>query len=189
MKDKRSRHSGSIVVRGVMLCALLTVALGVLGAGASYGRATAGSFEFQEPISQTVTNYPCSGGAPVTMTGTSTQAGHFTVTDSGHVSVHGTNDSTYRADFPDGRYALGEETDHFGFSFSLSSPTAVDTNTQQEEATLYAADGQPITTILVRVTHHVTYFDQNGNMEPDPGEITTTLARIAVRCPWPPSPN
>jgi hypothetical protein len=111
------------------------------------------------------------------------------VTDPKHVSVHGTNNSTYRADFGDGRYAVGEETDHFGFSFSLSSPVAVDTSTQQEEATLYAADGQPITTILVRVTHHVTDFDENGNLEPDRREITTTLARIAVRCPWPPSAN
>jgi hypothetical protein len=187
MRHKLNVSARSIPARSASLCALLTAACMALGAGASYGRATAGSFEFQEPFSDTVTNYPCSGGAPVTMTGTSTQAGHFTVTDAGHVSVQGTNDSTYRADFPDGRYAVGEETDHFGFSFSLSSPTAVNTNTQQEDATLYAADGQPIATILVRVTHHVTYFDENGNLEPDPGEITTTLARIAVRCPWPPS--
>jgi hypothetical protein len=88
-----------------------------------------------------------------------------------------------RADFTDGRYALGEETDHFAFSFSDSNPTAVHSETQQEEATLYAADGQPIGTIVVRVTHHTTYFDANGNSEPDPGEITTTVFRIGTRCP------
>jgi hypothetical protein len=56
------RHSRSNVARGILLCALLTAALGMLAAGASYGRATAGSFEFQEPFSDTVTNYPCSAG-------------------------------------------------------------------------------------------------------------------------------
>jgi hypothetical protein len=97
--------------------------------------------------------------------------------------VDGTNDSTYRADFPDGRYALGEETDHFAFSFSLSNPTAVDTNAQQEEATLYAADDQPIGTIVVRVIHHTTFMDDNGNFEPDPGELTSSVYRIGIRCP------
>jgi hypothetical protein len=178
----RARDARSILRRSLVVLTMVSAALAVT-APSSYGRAVAGSFEFEEPFSDTVTNYPCSGGAPVTMTGTSTQAGHFTVTDRGHVSVDGTNDSTYRADFPDGRYALGEETDHFAFSFSLSNPTAVDTNTQQEEATLYAADGQPIGTIVVRVTHHTTYFDENGNLEPEPSEITTTLARIGIRCP------
>jgi hypothetical protein len=179
MKDS-SRHSASIVVRGILLSAFVTGALAAL-AGASYGQATPGTFEFTEPFSEIVTNYPCSDGAPVTMTGTSTQAGHFIVTEPGHVSVEGTNDSTYRADFPDGRYALGDETDHFGFSFSLINPTALDTSIQQEDATLYTADGQPIGTIVVRVTHHTTYFDENGNVEVDPGEIVTTLARIAIR--------
>jgi hypothetical protein len=50
--------------------AFLTAAIVALGAGSSYGRATPASFEFEEPFSDTVTNYPCSGGAPVTMTGT-----------------------------------------------------------------------------------------------------------------------
>jgi hypothetical protein len=33
------------------------------------------------------------------------------------------------------------------------------------------------------VTIHVTYADENGNFEPDPGEITTSLERIKVSCP------
>ena len=163
--------------------AFLTTAILALGAGSSYGQATPGSFEFQEPFSETVMNYPCSGGEPVTMTGTSTQRGHFTEIDSRHISVQGSNTSEYRADFPDGRYALGNETDHFSFGFNLRRPVATDTSAQQEEATLYAADGQPIGTITVHVIHHVTFTDENGNFEPDPGEFTSSVHRIRIRCP------
>jgi hypothetical protein len=170
-------------MRHKLIPALLTTAFMAAGAGSSYGQADRGSFEFQDPFSDTVTNYPCSGGAPVTMTGTVTTTGHFTMVDPRHFSVHGTNASEYRADFPDGRYALGRESDHFSLSFNVLRPRAVDTNAQQEEATLYAADGQPIGTITVHVIFHATYSDANGNFEPDPGEITTTFRRIRVRCP------
>jgi hypothetical protein len=170
-------------MRYKLIAAVLTVALLALGASASYGRATAGSFEFTDSFSDTVTNYPCSGGAPVTMTGTITTSGHFTEIDPGHFSVHGTNSSEYRADFGDGRYALGEEADHFSLSFNLRRPRATDTNAQQERATLYAADGHAIGTITVHVIFHATYSDENGNFEPDPGEITTTFRRIRTTCP------
>jgi hypothetical protein len=183
MRHKLNLTARSIAVRSASLCALFTAVCMALGAGASYGGATAGSFQFEETFSDTVTNYPCSGGAPVTMTGTVTTKGHFTETDPRHFSVHGTNSSEYRADFGDGRYALGEESDHFSLSFNLLRPVAVDTNAQQETAMLYAPDGQPIGTITVHVIFHVTYSDANGNFEPDPGEITTTFRRIRVRCP------
>jgi hypothetical protein len=97
--------------------------------------------------------------------------------------VHDTNSTEYRANFGDGRYALGEESDHFSLSFNALRPVAVDTNTQQETATLYAAGGQPIGTITVRVIFQVTYSDANGNFEPGPGEATTTFRRIRIRCP------
>jgi len=183
MRHKLNLSARSITVRSASLCAFLTAACISLGAGASYGRATAGSFEFQESFSGTLTNYPCTGGAPVTATGTSTQAGHFTETDPGHFSVHGTNSATYRVDFGDGRYALGEETDHFSFTLNPSRPRSVLTEAQQEQATLYAADGQPIGTITVHVIFHVTFSDENGNFEPDPGEITTSVDRIGISCP------
>jgi hypothetical protein len=170
-------------MRHKLIPALLTTAFMAAGAGSSYGQADRGSFEFQDPFSDTVTNYPCSGGAPVTMTGTVTTEGHFTAVDPRHFSVHGTNTSDYRADFPDGRYALGHETDHFSLSFNALRPRAVDTNAQQEEATLYAADGQPIGTITVHVIHHVTFTDENGNFEPDAGEFTSSVQRIRIRCP------
>jgi hypothetical protein len=182
MRATLTRSICSMVSRKLSVGALLGGAL-IMGVGAAYGQAATGSFQFEESFSDTVTNYPCSGGAPVAMTGTVFTEGHFTEVDPHHFSVHGTNTSDYRAEFPDGRYALGHETDHFSLSFNDLRPRAVDTNAQQEEATLYTADGQPIGTITVHVIFHVTYSDQNGNFEPDPGEITTTFRRIRVRCP------
>jgi hypothetical protein len=105
------------------------------------------------------------------------------VIDRHHFSVQGSNTSEYRADFPDGRYALGSETDHFSFGFSADLPVGTDTSAQQENATLYAADGQEIGTITVHVIHHTTFTDENGNFEPDPGELTSSVHRIRVRCP------
>jgi hypothetical protein len=169
--------------RRFTLSALLGAAFVALGATAAHGQATAGSFQTVDSFSQTVTNYPCSGGAPVTMTGTLTTEGRFTDVDRRHFSVHGTNTSDYRADLGDGRYALGHETDHFSLSFNALRPQAVDTNAQQEQATLYSADGQPIGTITVHVIYHATYSDQNGNFEPDPGEITVQFRRIRITCP------
>lgn len=183
MRHKLNLDARSTAVRSASLCTLLTAACMAFGTGTSYGQATTGAFEFEDTFSDTVTNYPCSGGAPVTMTGTTITRGHFTDSDPRHFSVHGTNSSEYRADFGDGRYALGEEADHFSLSFNARRPVAVDTDAQQETATLYAADGQPIGTITVHVIVHVTYSDENGNFEPDSGEIATTFRRIRVRCP------
>jgi hypothetical protein len=169
--------------RRVTLCALVAAAFVAPGATAAHGQASTGSFQSVDSFSDTVTNYPCSGGAPVTMTGTLTTEGRFTEVDPQHFSVHGTNTSDYRAEFGDGRYALGHETDHFSLSFNALRPAAVDTNAQQEQATLYSPDGQPIGTITVHVIYHATYSDENGNFEPDPGEITVQFRRIWITCP------
>jgi len=177
----RKRHS--MVGRSCSLCALLTAASLALGAGGSYGRATVGYFQFEEPFSETVTNFPCSEGVPVSMTGTFTAEGRFTEIDSRHFSVHATTTLDYRAELGDGRYAVGEVTEHFSLSFNPRRPRTVDTSAQQEQATLYAADGQPIGTITVHVIFHVTYTDENGNLEPDPDEITASVGQVRASCP------
>jgi hypothetical protein len=33
------------------------------------------------------------------------------------------------------------------------------------------------------VIHHTTFTDENGNFEPDPGELSSSVHRIRVRCP------
>jgi hypothetical protein len=151
-------------------------------AGASYGRATAGNFHDTSPFSETVSNYPCFDGIPVTMTGTLTSDGHFTEVDSRHFSVHGTDTIDYHVDLGDGQYAIGQVIEHFGFRLNMNRPRTTDTGTQQELATVYAADGQPIGTISVHVTTHVTYTDLNGNFDPEPDEITVSFDRLRIRC-------
>ena len=168
----------------------LSLALGLLSAAlvlvtapaASFAGATVGTFHDEEPFSDTITNFPCAEGTPVLMTGTLITAGHFT--DAGrHLSFHGTNTIDYRVELGDGRHAIGQVIDHFNFTFNLLQTRSVVTSAQQEDATVYAADGQPIGTITVRVTHHVMWSDVDGNFEPDPDEITSEVDRFKVTCP------
>jgi hypothetical protein len=183
MRDQRTPKARSTFARTFVLSAALSAGLLALAAFPSYGRATVGSFESVTPFSETITNFPCFEGVPATMTGTVTSEGHFTETTSGHFSVHGTDTIDYRVDLGDGRYALGQVADHFGFRVNTNRPRTTETGTQQERATLYAADGQELGEITVHVTIHVTYADENGNFEPDPGEITTSFERFNVSCP------
>jgi hypothetical protein len=183
MKRTPDRKRHSMVGLSLSLCALLTAVSLALAAGASYGRATVGAFQFEQPISETVTNFPCSDGDPVSMTGTLTADGRFTEIDSRHFSVHATTTLDYRAELGDGRYALGRVTEHFSLSLNPRRPRTVDTSAQQEQATLYTANGQPIGTITVHVIFHFTYSDENGNLEPDPGEITASVGRVRASCP------
>jgi hypothetical protein len=86
----------------------------------------------------------------------------------------------YSVDYPDGRHAAGQVIDHFSFTFNQTRSLV--TSAQQEEATLYSADDQPIGTIIVHVTHHVMWADLNGNFEADPDEITADVDNSKVTC-------
>jgi hypothetical protein len=182
MRDKPTPRLRFRLARGLAISGLLSAALVASVAGASYGRATVGTFHSETPSSETITNFPCFEGIPVTMTATVTSDGHFTEVDSRHFSVHGTDTIDYHVDLGDGRYAIGQVVEHFGFRLNTNRPRTTDTGTQQELATIYAADGQPIGTFTVHVTIHVTYADVNGNFEPDPDEITVSFDRVRVRC-------
>jgi hypothetical protein len=163
---------------GMLIAALVVVTT----PAAAFARATTGTFHFEEPFSDTITNFPCPEGVPVLMTGTLIRDGHFTETGR-HLSFHGTNAVDYRVDREDGSYALGHLIDHFNFVFNFNRPRNVVSSTQKERATLYTANGQTIGTITVHVTHHLTYSDLNGNLEPDPGEITMEVDQSKVTCP------
>ena len=162
---------------------LLVVALLLGAAPSASARASVGTFHFfGEAPPEPLTDFPCFEGVRVVMASTLTRDGHFTETG-GHLSFHGTNTIDYRIDVADGRHALGQVIDHFNFVFNLNRPRSVVSSTQHEQATLYSADGQATGTIVVYVTHHLTYSDLNGNFEPDPGEITVEVDRSKVTCP------
>jgi hypothetical protein len=172
----------SVVTQSLSLGMLIAAIVLVSAPAASFARATTDRFHFVEgPDSFTLTDYPCFEGVSVRMTSTLTRDGHFTESER-HLSFHGTNTINYRVDVADGRHALGQVVDHFNFVFNLNRPRNVVSSTQQERATLYAANGQPIGAITVHVTHHLTYADLNGNFEPDPGEITVEVDRAKVTC-------
>jgi hypothetical protein len=163
--------------------ALIVAAVLMAAPAATFARATTGKFHDEFPPETTpLTDYPCFEGVPVVMTSTETRDGHFT--DAGrHLSFHGTNTIDYTVDVQDGRHAAGQVIDHFSFTFNFKQTRSVVTSAQQEEATLYSADGQPVGTIVVHVTHHVNWSDLDGNFEPDPDEIRQEVDRVKITCP------
>jgi hypothetical protein len=183
MRNRPTINSQCVVRPSFSLCVLIAaVVLVTAPAVSSFAQATVGKFHFEEPFSDTITNFPCAEGVPVLMTGTVTTDGHFT--DAGnHFTVHGTNTIHYRVDLEDGSYALGQVIDRFSFAINFNRPRNVVSSTQKERATLYGANSQTLGTMTVHVTHHVTYSDLNGNGEPDPGEITTEADLFKVTCP------
>ena len=181
MRNRPTINKRSVVRPGFALGVLIAAVL-LTAPAVSFARATVGKFHVEQPFSDTITNFPCAEGVPVPMTGTVTTDGHFT--DAGtHFTAHGTDTIDYRVDLEDGSYALGQVVDHFSFAINFNRPRNVVSSTQQEQATLFAADGQMIGTMTLHVTYHVTYSDLNGNGEPDPGEITTEPDRFKVTCP------
>jgi hypothetical protein len=153
-------------------------------AGTASGRAEVGTFHFQEPFSDTITDYPCFEGVVGTITGTETQDGHFTENGPPSLGFHGSGSTAadYRVDFADGRYVVGMGSAHFSFNATVRHHIS-DTNTGRDRATLYAADGQPIGPLTIHATYHVTYIDANANNEPDPGELTASVDRLRASCP------
>jgi hypothetical protein len=176
----RYRSNQSVVRTGFALSVLIAAVVLVAAPSASFAQAATGKFHDEFPTeSGTLTDYPCAEGIPVVMTSTLIRDGHFTEVGS-HLSFHGTNVIDYSVDYPDGRHAAGQVIDHFSFTFNQTRSLV--TSAQQEEATLYSADDQPIGRIIVHVTHHVMWADLNGNFEADPDEITAEVDNSKVTC-------
>jgi hypothetical protein len=153
-------------------------------AGTASGRAEVGTFHFQEPFSDTITDYPCFEGVVGTITGTETIDGRFTENGPPAFGFHGSGSSAvnYRVDFADGRYVVGVGSARFNFN-ATARQHITDTNTGRDRATVYAANGQPIGPLTTHATYHVTYIDADANNEPEPGELTTSVDRLRDRCP------
>jgi hypothetical protein len=182
MQNRPTMNKQSVVRRGFALGVLIAAVLLLTTPAVSFAQATVGKFHVEQPFSDTITNFPCAEGVAVLMTGTVTSDGHFTDAGS-HFTAHGTDTIDYRVDLEDGSYALGQVFDHFSFTINFNRPRNVVSSAQQEQATLYAANGETLGTMTVHVTHHVAYSDLNGNGEPDPSEITTEVDRFKVTCP------
>ena len=168
--------------RAVAAPAALLVLLAL--AGTASGSAEVGNFHSEEPFSDTITDYPCFEGVVGTISGTETIDGRFTENGPPAFGFHasGSTVDDYRVDFPDGRYVVGVGSARFSFN-ATARQHITDTNTGRDRATVYAANGQPIGPLTIHATYHVTYNDANGNNEPDPGELTTSVDRLRASCP------
>jgi hypothetical protein len=176
-----------------LLLSLAFAAVGLTaGATASFGDGRVagnssvfiGTFEDHQTFSDAVPgDYPCFDGVSGTVTGTDDVFGRYNnAPDFFHAT--GTFTTNYRIDFSDGRYVLGRYVEHFGTQANAESGVnrSSDTHTSQEQATVYSADGQAIGKVTIHATFHIRVTDFNGNYQPDPGEVTSSVDRFRVTC-------
>jgi hypothetical protein len=172
----------STIRRRRSLVALLAAACVALPVSAAHAQATPEPIAFLDSFSETVTNFPCFEGIPVTMTVTLTGEGHAVDNPGLHRSLHLTETIDYRVDIGDGRYATGGVIVQRTVTVNELAPRTTATTTQKERATLYAPDGRPLGEITLHITSHKTYSDQDGDLLPDPDEIVVAVDRIKVTC-------
>ena len=154
----------------------LTLAL----AGTASARATVGTFYNQETI--TAPDVSLCTGLSGTVTNTVTDAGRFVANADGTFHVSGTTTQDYRTVWSDGSYSINHSPAHWEFNTN-STGQVVYTWAQQDRGTLYNADGQVIGQFSVFTLNHVTWRDANGNGQPDPDEIKSTVDQFRVTCP------
>ena len=188
---RRRMIASTLGLRLLLSLAFAAVGLAV-GATASFGDGRVagnssvfiGTFEDHQTFSSPVAgDYPCFDGVSGTVTGTDDVFGRYNnAPDFFHAS--GTVTTNYRIDFSDGRYVLGRYVEHFGTQANAESGVnrSSDTHTSQEQATVYSADGQAIGKVTIHATFHIRVTDLDGNHQPDPGEVTSSVDRFRVTC-------
>jgi hypothetical protein len=163
--------------RTLLAAAMIAGLLGL--AGTASAQATLGEFYSQE--SGTAVSDPslCTG-----LTGTVT----YTVTDAGRYvdtgktfHVSGTTTQDYRVAWSDGSYLITHSPAHWEFNTNATGQV-VYTWAQQDPGVLYNADGQVIGQLNVFTLTHITWRDANGNGQPDPDEIKSTVDQFRVTC-------
>lgn len=165
------------------LLALLVTGCLALPVSTAHGRATPEPIFAQDSFSETITDFPCFEGLPVTMTGTVTLEGRMVQDGEHHRSFHYTETIDYRVEIGDGRYAEGGVVNHFNVTNNMLRPLTTAKSTQVERATLYTPDGQPAGEITLHIASHKTYSDANGDRFPDPDEIIVAVDNVRLTCP------
>jgi hypothetical protein len=112
-------------------------------------------------------------GLTGTVTNTVTDAGRY-VDTRGTFHVSGTTTQDYATVWSDGSYLISHSPAHWEFNTN-SSGQVVYTWAEQDQGTLYNVDGQVIGQLDVFTLNHITWKDANGNGQPDPGEIRSSV--------------
>jgi len=170
-----------------LVAALTLATLALLAApGISQAAAIVERFASQESFSEPRDDTgSCLGaGATGTMSGTDTVAAQVTLSyPNGPFHLHGTDNVDYRVDYVDGRYLIGTAVVHFDIINNPLAPRITETDVHRDRVTLYGPDGQPLGPVTIFGVFHTTFADTNGNLEPDPGEITADVANVRFTCP------
>ena len=165
-------------MRRLRFCVPLA-ALGLLVlAGTAAAQAIRGNFSFQETV--TFTDVSSCTGLSGTGVNTATTVGQFVATGK-TFHVHGTTVQNYRVDWSDGSYLVSQSPSHFEFNTN-SVGQFVSAEVQHDRGTLYSSDGHVTGRVTVFTLSHMTWSDGNGNVQPDPGEVTASVDLFRVTC-------
>ena len=172
-------HLKGRVFHGAFAVATITA---FVAAGQGWAGATVSHFHFEQ-LEAFETSLPeC---LPADLIGLSTGSeitdGQAVETPSGGFNVLGTTAFSYRVDFPDGRYVLGNTIEDFNFHFS-SGETVVIKSVVREPHIVYDATGQPIGSGTIHAISHLTFHDANGNGQPDDGEVIASVDKFDFTC-------
>jgi len=159
------------------------VAVALLGATSAYGAASGGTFSwFEQGSGSDVGLVPCYPDLAGTFTGTDAGQGRFVVNSTGvHVQVVETQN--YRIDFENGLYLVSSGPIHSTFNTDFVSGHSVSTEAQQDRGIVYDASGTVVGHLDVWTVSHFTWYDLDGNSQPDPGEIVATVSLFRFTCP------
>jgi hypothetical protein len=139
-------------------------------------------FEDTETIYDDQASLPeCWSDAVGTLTGTAHTVGY--VLDTGTTThVEFTVAESYRLDFSDGTYIVGDLLQRTSVNFVDGALPFESTTTTPEQRTIYDANGNPIGTVLLRFEGHITVFDTNGDGHFEPDEIITNPIHLTFSC-------
>jgi len=108
------------------------------------------------------------------LTGTVTEFGHGQIIESDRgVTVHSDDEMTYHLVFPDGSYVDGYALSHA--TFNAHGSVTIYTDPVVEPRTYYAADGQPIGTLIIHYIGHITYDSLTD-------KVSSSVDRFFVTC-------
>jgi len=157
----------------------------VFPVASSQGAAETGTFTFGSTVTEPVDlSDTCLGpGAVGTVTSTESGVGHFT--ENGPPAFgfhdHGTITTEFRMVFDDGRTLNVHDVSHFGDN-ATHNDRFESKNVIQNSGTIYGPDGSDLGTATLHWVQHVTYQDADGDHQPGPGEVISSVDRMRLTC-------
>ena len=133
-------------------------------------------FDSTYPIDDVIAIDGCAAqfgtSATIVGTGESAGGGNFSnIPGNPFFHFHEARTENTRITFASGNYALATFSEHMTYTSGTHRPVLTLSEPIQEQATVYAADGQPTGVVVkIHALSHFTWRDIDGNGDPTPGD-------------------